>query len=72
MMGNLIYYEIVKFDLFEKQIEKFTNYDQYEKQALDIESKANSAEDLKKIPAMHSQFSQDFTEENKLLKIDKL
>lgn len=72
LIGNLVYYEIVKFDLFEKEIEKFSHYDQAEKQALDIENKGLPTEDLKKLPAMHSQFSLDFNEENKLLKIDKL
>jgi hypothetical protein len=70
LIGNIIYYEIVEFDWF-KMKEKFEPLDQNEKTAVEIEKTSEIANNIKKSSKMHSQFTQDFTEENKLLKQDK-
>lgn len=64
LIGNIIYYEIVKFDWLENKKEKFDPINQSEKQALDKENKSTG--DIKAIPAVIH--IQEFNEENKLLK----
>jgi hypothetical protein len=73
LIGNIIYYEILKFDWLDTKNDKFSPVDPNEKQALYIEKNAECTDhEGKKTPALHLQFTQDFTEENKLLKKDKL
>lgn len=69
LIGNIVYYEFVKFDLFESK-EKFSPLDTCEKKALDIERNSQQENEGKRSSAKHSQFAQDFTEENKLLRKD--
>jgi hypothetical protein len=69
LIGNIIYYEILKFDWFEMKKDNFDPVNQSEKQALDIENKSKVPGEVKKIPAVV--YTQDFNEENKLLKQEK-
>jgi len=66
LIGNIIYYEIVKFDWLEIKKGKFDPVNKSEKQAFDQENKSAITEDVKAIPAVIH--IQEFNEENKLLK----